>query len=364
MAPEAKAGDKPFYISVHYTAPHSPWGKLTQPPTWYEYYKDCNFDSVPFEPMHKNAIFTCESPYFAFGAEATEVEPLRRELLSGYFGAIAAMDEGIGKIMAELEAQGIRNDTIVVFTFDNGMNTGHHGIWGKGNGAYPQNMYDTSVKIPFILYDRSRAGNGKMMENLYSRYDFLPTLVEMLDLRLTGEEQEKLAVLPGSSFLKAAVGDSAGTHLLSLYCTVCTNPDYAAVFPFRVPASALPKAVALNCGAYDVTSTEGLVGNLIKDFLPKGGERSEREFATPLNHINSKFPPAFIATACKDFVREDSLKLKNKLDELGVFNEYHMFKDENDTIGHVFHLNIRLLEAQQCNDMECGFFQSSMTGEA
>lgn len=151
LAAKAKKGDNPFYISVHYTAPHSPWGKLTQPSTWYEYYANCIFDSVPFEPIHKNAIFTCESPYFASGAEATEVETLRKELLSGYFGAIAAMDEGVGKIMRELEEQGIMDDTIIVFTSDNGMNTGHHGIWRKGNGTYPQNMYDTSVKIPFIL---------------------------------------------------------------------------------------------------------------------------------------------------------------------------------------------------------------------
>lgn len=48
----------------------------------------------------------------------------------------------------------------VVFTSDNGMNTGHHGIWGKGNGTYPQNMYDTSVKIPFILFDASQDEKG------------------------------------------------------------------------------------------------------------------------------------------------------------------------------------------------------------
>ena len=202
LAPVAKAEDKPFYISVHYTAPHSPWGKLTQPPAWYEYYKDCNFDSVPFEPMHEHAIFTCESPYFAFGAEATEVQPLRRELLSGYFGAIAAMDEGIGRIMKELENQNLLDDTIVVFTSDNGMSTGHHGIWGKGNGTYPQNMYDTAVKIPFILLDRSRKDGGKVLKNLYSHYDFFPTLVELLDLKLTDEEQKKLSRLPGHSFLR------------------------------------------------------------------------------------------------------------------------------------------------------------------
>ena len=36
LAPQAKQTDAPFYISVHYTAPHSPWGKLTQPPYWYD----------------------------------------------------------------------------------------------------------------------------------------------------------------------------------------------------------------------------------------------------------------------------------------------------------------------------------------
>ena len=207
LAPNSKVEDAPFYISVHYTAPHSPWGKLTQPATWYEYYKDCNFDSVPFEPMHKNAIFTCESPYFAFGAEAKEVEPLRRELLSGYFGAIAAMDEGVGRIVKELEEQGILEDTIIVFTSDNGMNMGHHGIWGKGNGTYPQNMYDTSVKIPFILYDPSQKKAGTVMEDLYSHYDFMPTLVDMLNLELTDIEKQKLESLPGRSFKAVLDGE-------------------------------------------------------------------------------------------------------------------------------------------------------------
>lgn len=203
LGPKSKEKDAPFYISVHYTAPHSPWGKLTQPPKWYEYYKDCTFDSVPFEPMHPNAIFTNESPYFAFGAEAKEPEALRQELLSGYYGAIAAMDEGVGRIMEELEKQGLLEDTIIVFTSDNGMNTGHHGIWGKGNGTYPQNMYDTSVKIPFILYDASAKESGVVRNNLYSHYDFLPTLVDMLDLKLTEKEQEQMERLPGNSFIEA-----------------------------------------------------------------------------------------------------------------------------------------------------------------
>ena len=55
-----------------------------------------------------------------------------------------------------IEQLGLADDTLVIFTSDNGMNMGHHGIYGKGNGTFPQNMYDTSVKVPALL---SRPGH-------------------------------------------------------------------------------------------------------------------------------------------------------------------------------------------------------------
>ena len=48
------------------------------------------------------------------------------------------------------------------------------------------------------------------------------------------------------------VGDSAGAHLLGLYSCICTNPAYAARFAFSPPEGFAPKALALNCGVYDV----------------------------------------------------------------------------------------------------------------
>ena len=57
----------------------------------------------------------------------------------------------MGQILAKLDELGLRQDTLVIFSGDNGMNMGHHGIWGKGNGTFPLNMYDTSVKVPFIV---------------------------------------------------------------------------------------------------------------------------------------------------------------------------------------------------------------------
>ncbi len=162
------------------------------------------------QEIHKNAIFSCESLYFAFGAEATERQELRRELLSSYFGAIAAMDRGIGEIYKELEKQNLPNDTIIIFTSDNGMNTGHHGIWGKGNGTYPQNMYDTSVKIPFIMSCPGFIEEDTVKHNLYSHYDLFPTLVEMLHLKLSREEKDTMEGLPGRSYFPDNVPNENG----------------------------------------------------------------------------------------------------------------------------------------------------------
>ena len=69
-----------------------------------------------------------------------------------------------------------------LFIGDNGMNMGHHGIYGKGNGTYPLNMYDTAVKVPAIISQPGRVPATVIDENMHSHYDFLPTLLDYLGL--------------------------------------------------------------------------------------------------------------------------------------------------------------------------------------
>ncbi len=154
-----------------------------------------------------------------------------------------------------------------------------------------------------------------------------------------------------------AVGDSAGGQLLALYCILCTDPEYASQFEFSVNPDTRPKAVALNCGAFDVTHGNHMNNSLMKDYLPKGGNSDERRMVSPLLHVTAAFPPAYIATAVKDFLREDSLTLHNRLDALGVTNSYRMYDNSDHSLGHVFHLDIRSSEAKNCNDEECDFFR-------
>lgn len=72
-------------------------------------------------------------------AKVNDVDGYRypRECLIGYFAAVTAMDANIGRIMDKLEAGNLLDDTLIIFTSDNGFNCGHHGVWGKGNGTFP-----------------------------------------------------------------------------------------------------------------------------------------------------------------------------------------------------------------------------------
>ncbi len=151
-----------------------------------------------------------------------------------------------------------------------------------------------------------------------------------------------------------AVGDSAGGHLLALFCIACTDERYAANYEFDIPSDLLPKAVALNCGAFEI-SKKGFMGNLFKDLMPEKGTKEELRFISPLLHLNSSFPPAYIMTAADDFLKDDAGKIHSLLDDLGVRNEYHLYDNQDHTLGHVFHLNIRLEEAIKCNNEECAF---------
>jgi arylsulfatase A-like enzyme len=86
----------------------------------------------------------------------------------------------VGRILARLEELGLRGDTLVVFTADQGWNAGHHGVWGKGNGTWPFNMYEESIRVPLIWNQPGRIPGGQVLKPMVSAYDFFPTILEYL----------------------------------------------------------------------------------------------------------------------------------------------------------------------------------------
>lgn len=157
------------------------------------------------------------------------------------------------------------------------------------------------------------------------------------------------------------VGDSAGGHLLGLYSCLCSNKDYADKYSFKVKDNFKPKAVALNCGVYQISMDDkGLIANLMKDLLPNKGSNQEMYLINVLNHITDSFPSVYVMTAVEDFVKDQAPLLVEKLKEKNIKHEYKIYGDENNKLGHVFHCDVKSDDAKLCNKDECDFFKSFM----
>lgn len=152
------------------------------------------------------------------------------------------------------------------------------------------------------------------------------------------------------------VGDSAGAQLASQFAAIHTNPRYAALFALN-PAPVHIRCVGLNCGRYDLTAWAG---------QPRKGRRLDylgRLLADDprlqvLEAITADYPPAYITTACCDYLRGNAEPMYRLLTEKGVYCRWKCYGSESDeAVGHVFHINLALPDATVCNDDEAAFFK-------
>lgn len=157
-----------------------------------------------------------------------------------------------------------------------------------------------------------------------------------------------------------AVGDSAGAHNLAIYTCILTNPDYAASYTFTPPQGLSLKAVAYNCGQYQIDLTaegEELTAALMADLLPERGSPKELNLVSPILHMTADHPPVFVMTAPKDFLRDQASLLVKKLLELDVPFIFRFYADPARSLAHVFHCDMRSEYGALCNTEECNFFK-------
>jgi acetyl esterase/lipase len=157
-----------------------------------------------------------------------------------------------------------------------------------------------------------------------------------------------------------AVGDSAGAHILGLYSAICTNPDYASQYPFKVPGGFAPKAIALNCGAFHMEYNEesdDKTQSLIGEYLPLGGTLKELQRISVEKYVTANYPSVFLMTSVGDFLKNQAPVMAEKLAECNVPFLYRLYGSEKNCLGHVFHCDIKSEDARICNDEECFFFK-------
>jgi choline-sulfatase len=165
--------DRPFCLYCPFFAPHVPYDY--QPEEFRRFYNNASFPCFPNEPIHPWHTRTIMGRPFPMLDDFNN-----RESKLSYSALVAGMDHNVGRILQRLEELEIRDNTVIIFSADQGHNCGHHGIWGKGNSTVPFNMYDTSLHVPLIWNHRGHIKPHQVPTPMVSSYDFFPTLLEYL----------------------------------------------------------------------------------------------------------------------------------------------------------------------------------------
>ena len=154
------------------------------------------------------------------------------------------------------------------------------------------------------------------------------------------------------------VGDSAGAQMASQYAAIATNSAYASLFRMNVPGIII-RCLGLNCGMYDMVKRAATPRKgLALDYIGRETPGDDPRFNV-LGAITANYPPAYITTACHDFLRECAEPMYELLISRGVRAEWKCYGTEEDkSVGHVFHVNIPTQEAIRCNDDAAAFFRS------
>lgn len=160
---------RPFFLQVAWTAPHDPWFDGNHPRELLDLYRNTDFPSVPAPELH---------PWFV-----RENFPLaladRHGALAGYGAALSGVDRSVAALLSHLEQMGELENTLVIFTSDNGFSCGHHGIWGKGNATWPLNFWEPSIRVPFIASWPGRIPAGHVDERPASSTSLYETIAEL-----------------------------------------------------------------------------------------------------------------------------------------------------------------------------------------
>jgi len=186
---EQQKGDQPFLCYVAFNCPHDP---RTAPQQYHDKY---NADKPPlpgnYLPQHpfNNGEMIVRDEQLAPWPRTPEVV---RQNLADYYAYINFMDDQIGRIVGALKASGQFENTIIVFSSDNGLAIGSHGLFGK------QNLYDHSTHQPLFL-----SGPGipkdKRTDAFVYLLDIFPTLGELCGVPAPDGSE-------GKSFLPAITG--------------------------------------------------------------------------------------------------------------------------------------------------------------
>jgi len=194
---EVRDPDRPFCMMVHHKAPHRPWVSdekhaamylnedVPEPETLYDDYANRASAAAAAEMrvgVHNNALdLKCEMP-----RGLTEHEMRKwgyQRYIKEYLRVVASIDDNVGRLLDYLDAEGLTENTMIIYTSDQGFFLGDHGWYDK------RFMYEESLRMPFILRYPKEVAPGTVNDDIVLNVDFAPLFLDLAGVEVPDDMQ-------------------------------------------------------------------------------------------------------------------------------------------------------------------------------
>ncbi len=167
--------DAPFFLGVGFKKPHL---AFIAPQQYWDLYNRNDFSIAPFQdhPLHEVSYtwnYAKELASYDDIIDERNIPAAKQlELIHGYHACISFIDAQVGRLLAELDAQGLADNTIVVLWGDHGFHLGDHAEWAKHTNL------EQATRVPFIIHDPFSGQSNVKTDTPVGLVDLYPTLCE------------------------------------------------------------------------------------------------------------------------------------------------------------------------------------------
>ena len=177
------ASSEPFLLNVFFSTTHPPFASEAT---------HCERYVAPgYRGESRYAMARLNDPFDIIRRQGDSRQEFDLEqVIDLYDGCVARFDDEVGRLLAHVDACGLRDNTIIVIYSDHGMEFFEHGTWGQGNSA----VGDFSPRIPLLICD-PRFDAGRTCDAVVRSIDVASTLADLVGCGYAGAEGVSLAAL-------------------------------------------------------------------------------------------------------------------------------------------------------------------------
>jgi arylsulfatase A-like enzyme len=172
-----KNGDEPFSMVVGFKSPHSPRGGDNLPVRLRSLYSSETSKPTPnlgIPPIYRAPTPPGKEPSLGLAANSIHLDYLRH---------VSGADDNLGRLLDSLDELGLTEDTVVVYTSDNGYYLGEHCLGDK------RSLYEESLRIPMLVRYPRLFPEGKTVDEMVLNIDLAPTFLDLAGVSVSREMQ-------------------------------------------------------------------------------------------------------------------------------------------------------------------------------